>query len=116
MSTGGGAMVRKNNLSFNKGAPAHESSFTDTRDTLNYPRGYHDALQNMKKALTMVNKVEMEVDTVETVDWARPLAFQDSYQKITHSKQTAAPTYLTGGTVLEFNIIVPQGEFVRSAE
>ena len=69
---------------------------------MNHPRGYYDALQNTKKALTMVDKREMEGDTIETVDWARPLAFQDSCQKITRSTQTVAPTYLTDGTVLEF--------------
>ena len=79
MSAGGGAMVRGNTLSSNKGATADESLFTETGDTLNYPRGYHDALQNTKKALTIVDKGEMEGDTIETVDWARPLAFQDSY-------------------------------------
>ena len=116
MSAGGGAMVRGNTLSSNKCAPTEESLFTKTRDTLNYPRVYHDALQNTKKALTMVDKSGMVGDTIETVDWARPLNSEDSYQKITHSTQTAAPTYLTGGTVLEFNIIVPQGQFFRPAD
>ena len=64
----------------------------------------------------MVDKGEMEVDTIETVDWARPLAFQDSYQKITHSTQTAAPIYLICGTVLEINIIVLQDQFARPAD
>ena len=36
----------------------------------------------------MVDKGEMEGDTIEMVDWARPIAFQDSYQKITDSTQT----------------------------
>ena len=58
----------------------------------------------------------MEGDTIETVHWARPLAFQDLQEKITHSTQTAAPTYWTGGTVLQFNIRVPQGQFVRPAD
>ena len=99
MSASGGAMVRGNTLFPNKGAPADESSFTETEDTLNYPRGYHDALENTKKALTMVDKGEMKGDTIETVDWTGPVAFQDSYQEITHSTQTAVPTYLAGGTV-----------------
>ena len=49
MSTGAGAMVCRNTLSSNKGAPAGESSFTETGDTLNYPREYHDVLENTKK-------------------------------------------------------------------
>ena len=44
----GGAMVRGNTLSSNKSAFADKSSFTEAKDTLNYPRGYHDALQNKK--------------------------------------------------------------------
>ena len=59
MSAGGGAMVRGNTLSSNKGAPADKSLFTETGDTLNDPGGYHDALQNTKKALIMVEKGEM---------------------------------------------------------
>ena len=34
---------------------------------------------------------------------AKLLDFRDSYKKISTSKQTAEATYLTGGTVLEFN-------------
>ena len=83
-------MVRGNTLFSNKGAPADESSFRETEDTLNYPRGYHDALENTK----MVDKGEMKGDTIETVDWTGPVAFQDSYQEITHSTQTAVPTEL----------------------
>ena len=49
------------------------------------------------------------------MDWAKPLNFQDSYEKVSPSKQTAEVTYLTGGTVLEFNVIVPIGQYVRPA-
>ena len=38
----------------------------------------------------MVDKGEMKGDTIEMVDWARPLAFQDLYQKITDSTQRGA--------------------------
>ena len=50
------------------------------------------------------------------MDWAKPLNFQDSYEKVSPSKQTAEVTYLTGGTVLEFNVIVPMGQYVRPAD
>ena len=40
MSAGGGAMVRGNALTSNKGAPADEGNFTHTRDTLNYPTDF----------------------------------------------------------------------------
>ena len=113
MSASTGAIVRGNTLSSNKSAPTNKSSFRETGDTLNYPRVYHDALENTKKALTMVDKGEMECDTIETICCTRSLAFQDSYQKITHLTQAAAPSYLTGGTILEFNIIVAQGQCTR---
>ena len=73
MGVGGAAMVCGNTLSSNKGAPADETPFTETKDTLNYPGGYHNVLENTKNALTLVDKCEMEGYTIETVDWARPL-------------------------------------------
>ena len=63
-----------------------------------------------------MDKREMESSTIKMIDWAKPLAFQDLYPKVTHSTQTAAPTYVTGETVLEFNTIVRQGQFVRSTD
>ena len=48
MSAGGGVIVCGSTLSSIKGAPADESSFTEIGDTLNYPKGYHDALENKK--------------------------------------------------------------------
>ena len=88
-------MVLGNTVSSNKGAPADENLFTETGDTLNYPRGYHDALQNPKKTLTMVDKSEMEGDTIKTVDWARPLAFEIRIKKLpTQRKQQLRLTSL----------------------
>ena len=49
VSVGGGAMVHGNTLSSNKGTPADKSLFTETGNTLNYPRGYHDACKTRKK-------------------------------------------------------------------
>ena len=40
MSAGGGAMVKENALTSNKGAPAAQSNFTHTGDTLNYPTDF----------------------------------------------------------------------------
>ena len=45
----GGAMVCGNTLSSNKGTPANKSLFTETGDTLNYPRGHQDACKTRKK-------------------------------------------------------------------
>ena len=75
MSVGSGAMVTGSMLTTRKGAPANESNFTKTGDTLNYPTNFEDAQVNAKKALQMVEKGKMEGETTATVDWVQPLKF-----------------------------------------
>ena len=43
MSAGSGAMVIGSMLTTRKGAPANESNFTKTGNTLNYPTNFEDA-------------------------------------------------------------------------
>ena len=50
MSAGGSTMVRGNTLTSNKGAPADESNFTNTGDTLNYPTDFDETYNNPMKA------------------------------------------------------------------
>ena len=57
-----------------------------------------------------------KVDVSDTLDWTKPLNFQDSYEKISPSKQTAEATYLAGGTVLEFNVVVPTEQYIRPTD
>ena len=73
-------------------------------------------MKNTETIIRLVNKGEIEEDILDTLDWAKPLNFQDSYEKISPSKQTAEATYLTGGTVLEFNVIIPMGQYIRPAD
>ena len=68
MSAGSGAMVRGNALTSNKGAPADESNFTHTGDTLNYPADFHETYNNAKKAMQMIDKGELDGETVRSAD------------------------------------------------
>ena len=111
MSAGGSAMVRGSAISSNKGAPTDENAFTEQGDSLNYPKNYHDALKNTETILRLTDKGEVKEDVLDTLDWGKPLNFQDSYEKTSLSKQTAEATCLTGGTVIT---VIGQsiGEFV----
>ena len=116
MSAEGGAMVRGNALTPNKGAPADESNFTHTGDTLNYLTDFDETYNNARKAVQMIGKGELDGETVGSVDWAKPIRFQDTYKRITPEVQTATSSYLTGGTELEFNITVPDTKYIRPGD
>ena len=94
MSAGGSAMIRGSTISSNKGAPANKNSFAEQSDSLNYSRNYHDALKNTETVIRLIDNREIEEDVLDTMGWAKPLNFQDSYNKISTSKQTAKATYL----------------------
>ena len=115
MNAGGSAMVRGRAFSSNRGALVDEDAFTEQKYSLNYPRKYHEALKNAETVIRLIDKRDVEEDKLDTLDWAKPLNFQDSYEKTLPSKQTAEGTYLTGGTVLESNVIVQTGHYVRPA-
>ena len=116
MSAEGGAMVRGNALTPNKGAPADESNFTHTGDTLNYLTDFDETYNNARKAVQMIGKGELDGETVGSVDWAKPIRFQDTYKRITPEVQTTTSSYLTGGTELEFNITVPDTKYIRPGD
>ena len=78
MSPGGGAMVRGNALTSNKGGPADESNFTHFGDTLNYTTDFDETYSNAKKAVQMTDKGELDGETVGLVDWTKPIKFQDT--------------------------------------
>ena len=46
----------------------------------------------------------------------KPIKFQETYKRITPEVQTATSSFLTGGTVLEFNITVPDSKYVRPGD
>ena len=116
MNARGGAMVRGNAQTSNKGAPAHESNFTNTEDTLKYPTDFDETYDNAKKAMQMIDKGELDGETVGSVDWAKPIKFQDTYKRITPEVQTATSSYLRGGSVVEFNITVPDSKYIRPGD
>ena len=49
----------KGEISSNKGAAGDKNSFTEQRDSLNYPRNYHDALKNTETIIRLINKGEV---------------------------------------------------------
>ena len=116
MSADGSAMIRASTIFSNKDATTNENAFTEHGDSLSYPWNYHGALENTETVIRLIEKGKVEEDVLDTLDWAKPLNFQDSYEKSSLSKQSAEATYLTGGTVLECNVIVPTGQYVRPAD
>ena len=116
MSAGGGAMVRGNALTSNKGAPADESNFTHTGNTLNYLTDFNETYNNARKAVQMIDKGELGGETVGSADWAEPIKFQDTFKRIMPEVQTATSSYLTRGTVLEFKITVPDTKYIRPGD
>ena len=64
----------------------------------------------------MIEKGELDGETGGSVDWAKPIKFQDTYKRITPEVRAATSSYLTGGTVLEFNITVQDIKYIRSED
>ena len=65
---------------------------------------------------TPLLKRVVEEDVLDTLEWAKSLNFQESYEKITPVRQIAESSYLLGRTVLEFNILVTRGQYIRTAD
>ena len=57
----------------------------------------------------------VEEDVLDTLEWAKLLDFQESYEKITPVRQIKESSYLSSGNALEFNIIVPREQYIRPA-
>ena len=66
--------------------------------------------------MQMIDKGELDGETVGSVNWVKLIKFQDTYKRITPEVQTATSSYLTGGTVLEFNITVPDSKYIRPGD
>ena len=65
MSAGGSAMARGNTLSSNKGAPANEGAFSETRGNLNYPKNYHEVYKNMQTVTDLFDNAVVEDDRMD---------------------------------------------------
>ena len=111
MSAGGGAMIRGSIISSNKGAPAREGAFTERNDGVDYPRHFDEAYKNMEALNEILDKGEVREDVLNTIEWEKPINFQNEYDAIVPTKQTAESTYLSSGTVLEFNLVIPNGNY-----
>ena len=111
MSAGGGAMIRGSTTSSNRGASAREGAFTERNDGVDYPRHFDEAYKNMEALNEILDKGEVREDVLNTIEWEKPINFQNEYDAIVPTKQTAESTYLSSGTVLEFNLVIPNGNY-----
>ena len=98
MSPGGGAMVRGGLLSSNKGAPEMEGAFTERNDATEYPQNFDEAYNNVPATIEMIEKDELREDMLSTIEWAKPINFQNDYDSIIPNHQVAESTYLSSKT------------------
>ena len=119
MSAGGGTMIRGSIISSNKGAPAREGAFTEKNDGVDYSRCFDEAYKNMESLNEMLDKGEVRVNVLNSTEWAKPINFQNEYNAIVPTKQIAESnyliinylSYLPIGPVLEFNLVIPNGNY-----
>ena len=107
MSAGGGAIIRGSTISSNKGAPAREEAFIERNVGVDYPQQFVEVYKNMEAFNEMLDKVEVREDVQNSIKQAKPINFQNEYDAIVPTKQIAESTYLSSGTVLEFNLVIP---------
>ena len=116
MSAGGSAMVRGGLLSSNKSAPTMEGAFTKRNDGVDYPRNFDEAYKNISAITDMIDNGDLREDVLATKEWAKPINYQNEFDNIVPSQQIAESTYLSTKTILEFNIEMPRGHYVRPAD
>ena len=64
----------------------------------------------------MKDNGDLREDVLATIEWAKPINYQNEFGNIVPSQQVAESTYLSTKTILEFNIKVPRGHYVRPAD
>ena len=111
MSAGGGTMIRGSIISSNKGAPAREGAFTERNDGVDYTRCSDETYKNMEALNGMLDKGEVREDVLNTMEWAKPINFQNKFDAIVPTKQIAERTYLSSSTVLEINLVIANGSY-----
>ena len=116
MSAGGSAMVRGGLLSSNKGAPTLEGEFSKRNDGVDYPRNFDEAYKIVSAITGMIDNGDLREDAFATIEWKKPINYQNEFDNIIPSQQVAESTYLSTKTILEFNIEVPKGNYVRPAD
>ena len=116
MSAGGNAMVRGGLLSSNKGATTMEGEFTARNNGVDYPRNFDEAYKNLSAITDMIDNGDLREDALATIEWAKPINYQNEFDNIVLSQQVAESTYLSSKTILEISIEVPRGHYVRPAD
>ena len=116
MSASGSAMVRGGLLSSNKGAPTMEGTFTKKNDGVDNPRNFDEAHKNVSAISDMVDNSNLREDVLATIECAKPINYQNELGNIVPSQQITESTYLSTKTILEFNIEVLRGHYVRPAD
>ena len=116
MSARGGSTVRGGLLSSGKGAPTMEGAFTKINDGVDYPRDFDEAYKNVSAITDMTENGNLREDVLATIEWAKPINYQNEFAKIAPSQQVAESTYLSTKTILEFNIEVPSGHYIRPTD
>ena len=111
MSADGGPMIRGSIISSNKGAPAREGAFTERNDGVDYTRCSDETYKNMEALNGMLDKGEVREDVLNTMEWAKPINFQNKFDAIVPTKQIAERTYLSSSTVLEINLVIANGSY-----
>ena len=109
-------MVRGGLLSSNKGAVTMEAAFTDRNDGVDYPQNFEEAYKNVSATTDMIDNGDLREDVLATIEWAKAINYQNEYDSIVPSQQVAESTYISTKTILEFNIEVPRGNYVRPAD
>ena len=64
----------------------------------------------------MTDNGDLRENVIATIEWAKPINYQNEFDNIVPSQQVAESTYLSTKTILEFNIEVPRGHYVRPAD
>ena len=93
-----------------------EGAFTERNVGTDYPRNFDEAYNNVTATIEMIDKGELRQDVLCTIEWAKPINFQNDYDSIVPNHQVAESTYLSSKTILEFVISVQRGHYVKPSD
>ena len=93
-----------------------EGAFTERNVVTDYPRNFDEAYNNVSATIEMIDKGELRQDVLCTIEWAKPINFQNDYDSIVPNHQVAESSYLSSKTILEFVISVPRGHYVKPSD
>ena len=109
-------MVREGVLSSNKDVPTMEGAFIERNDGVDYPRNFDKAYKKVSAITDMIDNDDLREHVLTTIEWAKPINYPNEFDNIVPSQQVPESTYLSTKTILEFNIEVPRGHYVRPAD